>query len=280
MIERRVIIFSTGRAGTSLLSRMFDGLDLGQSLAHQSPGSRRLNILGNLLLQCRKNRAAKIAGSMYRRLKGTEIPYSTADPLLSILIAVYLQDAEHRAEMNWNFVHLVRDPRDFVTSFMNWKAQKFRRGLLHHFVPFWQPSPVLSGEYNLLTRLNMSKFEHFCWIWNFKNSYFKETFERSGRYFLLRLEDLVDRERGPDVFQNLLTFLDISSTRQDLGEWLKNKVNNSDIQRFPGWKNWSTEQARILDSHCGPLMKALGYGKEPHWLDLLNSNRSISVRSI
>lgn len=260
-------MLSTGRAGTSFLHRAFDRLDLGVTLSHQSRGSRRLNIAGNLLYDCKNG--PDYMRVLFRLLKGTQVPSSTTDPLLSIPIAIFLNKKSVYSKFPHKIIHLVRDPRDFVASFMNWRRQRLRRMFLHHVVPFWQPSPFLFPGHSAFSRLGMSKFGHYCWIWNFKNSFFRHQFENGPAYFLLRSEDLFSPDKGEEAFERLLTFIGCSHGIDSFEDLSASQVNASKLKGFPKWQRWSQTQARTLHKHCGALMVHYGYGNEPFWLKLL-----------
>lgn len=262
----RLIVLSTGRTGTKFLSQVFSALDRGD-ISHQGRYSRIINIVGNLGL-CGGFGASSRKFLLYI-LNKTDRMNSTADPLLSVPNTL-LQD--HHKEINGlKILHIIRDPRDFVTSFMNWRSQKLHRMFLHHCVPFWQPNPWCVGDASITTYFKMSKFEHFCWIWAFKNNLFETKWENSGaEYLRLRMEDVsaVPRSDGIGI-NNLASFLNISTSKLvDL--WNHSPVVNQSIKKhFPNWRQWPKGRAIIFDKYCGPLMAKYGYGSEPEWQELI-----------
>ena len=162
-------------------------------------------------------------------------------------------------------IHVVRDPRDFVTSFMNWKRQSAKRTILHHAVPAWQPNPWLSRECGLGSWLGMDKFEHFCWVWNFKNRLFEELADRVW-YRRLRLEDLVTGDRGVERFAELCRDMKLSVDPDfDPLTLMKTRVNPSQQGFTASWGAWTPDMAAVLERHCGDLMRRYGYGEEVEW---------------
>lgn len=265
MPESRYFILSTGRTGTTLLGQIFGDKI---SLKHQESGSRVINVLGNLT-------AAKLFPKkllnrfLVSQFGNGEVPHSTSDPLRSIPLSFFLLSGEHHCK--GKVIHLIRDPRDFVTSFMNWKKGSFKRTILHHFIPLWQPNPVFTGDVSVLGRLRMSKFEHFCWIWNYKNRFFQNSFSQSEDYFQLKFENLTSEEYSPSIIDSLLSFMEVESSNGNNFSLPQKKVNKSEKKYFPRWPDWTPAQAKVLDKWCGEPMRSLGYGKEKEWQELLIS---------
>jgi hypothetical protein len=115
----------------------------------------------------------------------------------------------------------------------------------------------------------MGKFEYFCWIWNFKNSFFAKLFKHKENYYLVRMEDLVDAQKGHQNFRKLFDFLELPSGKRDWDHLLNRKVNASTRNGFTNWKNWNSRQVEILDRYCGDLMRKYSYGNEESWIEKL-----------
>ena len=120
-------ILSTGRTGTNFLNKLFsrEYKDL-----HQTPDSRFYNIFGNMALFNSTSR-----NYLFDRMEKSKInnalPF-TLDPLKSISYYLYFKN---NTDLNPALVHLIRDPRDFVTSFMNWKNRSITGLIYHHITP-------------------------------------------------------------------------------------------------------------------------------------------------
>jgi len=262
-----LIILSTGRTGTKYLSNILS-VQFHIDIQHQGQYSRIINILGNLGL-CFAFEALSKAVISYIMNITDRMNKSTADPLLSVPHTLIKSSNLEISKLK--ILHILRDPRDFVTSFMNWRRQKLRRMFLHHCVPLWQPNPWFTGSVNFKTYIKMSKFEHFCWIWAFKNNLFETRWAKSkSNYIRFRMEDLINNNKN--CISEFASFLDLS--RPKLIEFINKSptVNRSDNHYFPRWKQWTKEQAMTLDKHCGPLMARYGYGSEPEWQELIKNN--------
>lgn len=257
----KIYVLSAGRSGTNLIYKIMKKIYPEFPITHQTEWSRLMNIIGNILL-IKPLPSSLIQKTLYY-LKRTKKPESTVDPLFSIPIAIFLSNSKEQYE--YKIVHLVRDPRDFVCSFINWKNQRIRRIFLHHFVPFWQPNPVFCDNISFLHRTKMSKFDYFSWIWNFKNRLFEDLFGGKENYYLIRLEDLVIENKGSNNLKRLNNFLGFPGTKKDLSHLLSKKVNITTKKNFLEWRNWHSQQAKILEKYCGALMRKYGYGREDEW---------------
>ena len=136
----KIYFLSTGRVGTSFLYKYFNTVYPELRLSHQLQWSRIINIIGNVPLSFKFR--GKLIHFAFKIFKKESVPASALDPLLSLPIYISIKN---NAISNTKIVHLVRDPRNFVTSFMNWKNQSLSKKILHYMVPFWQPFPKGKG---------------------------------------------------------------------------------------------------------------------------------------
>ncbi len=263
-----VYVVSAGRAGSTYVAGLLSRLDESLHVGHQVAASRVLNIAGNILLRVRSEKAqARVATSLLNRLSALD---STADPLQSVLLTLHLLNAEERHGAH--ILHLVRDPRDFVTSFMNWKDRSLSGRVAHHIFPFWQPSPLWQDGIGLRGRFKMSKFEHFCWVWTLKNRLFESLEGRRDKYLRVRFEDITG-SAGAEEVGRIARFLGIRSEDMTPTRLLATKQNASPAAGFPSWRAWDSELARVLHGRCGDEMSKYGYGLEPEWIDMKRSER-------
>lgn len=256
-----LFVLSTGRAGTNYLQRLLRRADGAPDVPHQQAGARLLNVVGTASFQLGWPALAERA---LRAVRGEQAFDSTADPLLTMALLQALP-----ARGDHTVLHLVRDPRDFVRSFVSWKRQSAKRTVLHHAVPLWQPNPFLAGDAGFADSLAMRKFERFAWVWAYKNRAIIERFSDHPNYHRFRLEDLTHSERGPAETERLLGALGLDATA--LAEDEARRPVNKSRDLFPPWRDWTPRQAAVLHRHAGGLMDTLGYGGEPAWLDLLHA---------
>ncbi len=250
--NQKFYILSTGRSGTTFLFTFFKNVYPELNLLHQLPWSRVINIIGNIPVSFKLRK--KLILLAFKILKKEIVPKSSLDPLSSFSIYIYLQNNSYK---NIKVVHLVRDPRDFVTSFMNWKNQSLSKTILHYLIPFWQPYPKENGV-NYIKWIFMSKFEKYCWVWYYKNSLFKQL-QNSCEYKLIRMEDLTKNTNMQDHLRDLVHFLELDDNVYDYQKFASHRVNKSTANKFTSFQHWTQKQKDTLQNICGDLMLEFGY---------------------
>lgn len=175
---------------------------------------------------------------------------------------------------NSKVAYIVRDPRSWVSSWMNFGRAIYSsydvRCLLNSRLT---PHHIAEDPYRERWK-SMSRFEKLCWSWGRENSYALKCAENSASASVFRFEDLFCAENNYDEMARLLAFVsefpDGSRAKWSFDrEFLRNKVNTSGRDIFPEWSAWESKQAELLDEHCGELMTQLGYGCEEQWQELL-----------
>jgi len=246
-----IYVLSTGRAGTNFLSKQFNTHFPHLKLTHQQQGSRIINIVANLPLT--NSVYLSFLGLLFKLFGRGYPPHSTIDPLLSLAIFKLIKYGRI-ARNNCLIVHLVRNPGAFVTSFMNWKRQSFKRTILHHLVPFWNPIPFHGISF--ISRLKMSKFENFCWVWNYKNACFLQL--REQNYILLRMEDLLKAESQKRTIETLASFFRLEMSKEIFFDG-NEQINKSNPKKFSAFQKWTQQEKKIMYKHCSALSKIMKY---------------------
>jgi hypothetical protein len=164
-----ILIISTGRTGTIFFSRLF--ADLYPTLAasyHERGNSRPMQILTNLHFSHLFPKSGLIAA--WKLFKSGEIEACEKPFHIDANCFLYgLAPLAPELYPNLKVLHIVRDPRSYVTSHLNFSRQKGTSFIANYFVPFWQPNPFLVGGLPLSRSFGFTRFEKYCWIWNFKN---------------------------------------------------------------------------------------------------------------
>lgn len=256
--SQNIYFLSTGRSGSTFLYHIFKEVYPELNITHQTSGSRLINVLSNIPFpRVIRN---KILKALFVLFKNQNLTESTVDPLLSMAILALLKEKNIENE-NIKIVHLVRDPRTFVTSFMNWKSSSIKKRILHHLIPFWQPSPRFDKNISFKEKITFNKFRQFCYVWNYKNYLFWSTFHNSANYKLIRFEDLTKSTIKQEKFLDLLEFLDLPLKDFYFNSFSKTKINKSDVRIFPNYDDWDDDKKNYIYNSCGSLMQNFGYDK-------------------
>ncbi|NWF64971.1 MAG: sulfotransferase [Chloroflexi bacterium] len=261
-----LLIISTGRTGTIFLARLFGELYPNIASYHERGKSRPVQIATNLHFAHVLPKGAVKA--IWRFLKGDEIKTCKKDYHLDANNFLYgLASLAPELYPNLRALHIVRDPRDYVTSQLNFSRQKRTSYIANYLVPFWQPNPFLIGELPISRAFRFSRFEKYCWVWDFKNRIMSRLENSTTPYLRIRFEDLFNENPEP-AFQRIIEFFGLPPI-ENIREKFREPANTSKPTFFPEWREWTPSQAVQLQALCGAQMKALGYGAEPEWQEKL-----------
>jgi hypothetical protein len=259
-----ILIISTGRTGTIFFSRLF--ADLYPTLAasyHERGNSRPMQILTNLHFSHLLPKSGLKAA--WKLFKGGEVEACEKQFHIDANCFLYgLAPLAPELYPNLKVLHIVRDPRAYVTSHLNFSRQKGTSYIANYFVPFWQPNPFLVGELPLSRAFDFTRFEKYCWIWNFKNRVMEGLENSATPYLRVRFEDLFNTGNPEEVFSKITDFLGLPHVT-GIREKFREPANTSTKTDFPEWHEWTPKQAAQLHAFCGDRMNKYGYGGEVEW---------------
>ena len=254
MPERTVFILSTGRTGTKTLA---NGLAEGNIRSlHQPPYSRILNIASNAYLHGWLSKGT--LECLVTRLREPQIVNSDSCYYVQVFSLDYLP-AKIISERypNVYIVHIIRDPRTFVSSYLNWMHTRFKSWVANKLVPGWHPSGFFTGEMSWRQWQQMDEFERVCWHWKYKNMLLEDLFEGEERYIRVRFEDLF-LAGDSSKLREILDFVEIPYERELEAILAKNR-NMGRKTYFPAWDEWEPRRKRELLNICAGKMKEYGY---------------------
>jgi hypothetical protein len=161
-------------------------------------------------------------------------------------------------------IHLVRDPRSYVTSAINSGAASGLKGLVASTFPFASLQPHRAEPQCFSAAKDWSPVERFAWGWTFVNRRLASVADHFGdRYRRVRYEELF----RPDgrAARELADWLELREIPGRLELLLRSPVNASRGSRIGPWERWSDGERAHLFAHCGELMQDLGYevGRTP-----------------
>lgn len=172
---------------------------------------------------------------------------------------------------NLHVLHLVRDPRDYVRSHINWVRHRLKSFIANCLVPFWQPNAWLLKEVPFRKWIRFSIFKRYCWIWNYKNHRIEQIKDKGFPYLRVLFEDFFQTADPIPALERMIKFLNLEYA-ENIEERFQRPVNPAKGKSFPHWMNWPSERCRQLHNLCGDTMTRYGYGKEKEWLQKLSSS--------
>lgn len=274
---RNVFVLSTGRTGTVYLADLLNQLD-GVVALHEPKPSRVLNAWTTAFLE----------GCVSVDFMTTALASKRRKTLRGVRADLYVEsnnfiagfaDALNEVFEAPTVVHIVRDPRDFVTSLTNRGDDTGIRRLFNKYVPYWAyvPTGVKKRQLNALSRA--------AYRWVAINTYLNEYGRTHQNYHFFKFEDVFDKQKPAELIRLLraigldtaqidtLDFAAKARSRQPRFSLLDrptDSANRSKHRAMADWREWPVADRRTLDAICGPLMRAYGYGDETEWRSSLD----------
>lgn len=176
-----------------------------------------------------------------------------------------------------NSIYIVRDPRTWIQSSLNFGHWYHKRDYIHLFgLGRLNPSMFANDKYKEEWN-SFSTFQKLCWAWQKLVSFALERIEKEPRVKCYRYEDLFVSHKRYDTLQEMLAFMtrfpDGTSVNFRIPEGILSTVVHRSEKNFPAWPQWSASECQQVSEMCGPLMKQLGYGEEPEWKAKLSLKR-------
>lgn len=165
---------------------------------------------------------------------------------------------------------IMRDPRNWVRSWMNKTGRYDKRDWVSRLPP-GRLTPEKVGDSEWIDRWpEFDTFGRLTWEWSFLNRRMLSAVERTPNARVFRFEDVF----APDgkTLHELVEFAASHGERayalRDVEKFTRT-VKNSSTGDMEHWRSWGSDQVRLMDEICGPIMRRFGYGLEPEWQALI-----------
>jgi hypothetical protein len=273
-----ILIVSTGRTGTIFFANLLRELCPQAESYHERGFSRPLNILTNcqlagLIPKSMLTSAWKLLKDSDLRKAKKEFYFETNNFLYGIVVIA------PELYPGLRVVHIIRDPRTYVRSHLNWSSYRLKSYIANHLTPFWQPNPFLMKQMTFKAWTKLTQFERFCWIWDFKNRLIGSLEKSTTPYLRVYFEDFFG---GPDPelhMNRILLFAGLPEVK-NIRNRFTNPINETKNRTFPSWIDWETSLCARLYMQCGELMHDYGYGQEPEWIEKVERGKNINKEDI
>ncbi len=251
------ILVSTGRTGTRALAQYLDKAYPDVKALHEPSPSRNLKRISNRYLCKRISRDDLVRALTDSRrdllARITEPIYIESNPFLRGFL-----DAFDEVFGGPLIVHIVRDPRTFIRSYINFGAFRGLKGLAAAYYPFWELKPELYERSPARRWRDMSPAERGAWRWATINGELNRGEELFGeRYLRLRFEDLFTPDGSG--LRTLTDWIGLPEKAEVAEAARTEKVNASRDRGFPKWENLDPGLRNAVLAHCKDMMQTYGY---------------------
>lgn len=259
--EKVVLIVSNGRTGTKAIAQHLDRCYDNVRALHEPPPSWRLRIASIKAFSGHISKAELVEMLVrHRRQLVEQIDrpiYIESNPLLQGFIEAFGEVFE-----NPMIVHVVRDPRTFVRSSINFGALSGVKRLASTFYPYWLPKPEHFDARCERRWSDMRQVERMAWFWRIVNTALNRGEAIYGhKYLRITFEELFAKDgSGLDRLTDWIGLPRSPALREEAN---RENVNASRKEVLPRWEQWSAEDQQNLLRHCGELMQLYGYPVEP-----------------
>lgn len=143
------------------------------------------------------------------------------------------------------FLHLIRDGRDVVRSFMA-RGHYTGDSIGHHSI-----KPRIDDPYYQKWE-DFTRFEKLCWLWMDSNNRIAPFIENH-----IKFEDMLGDYSY--FHSNIESYLNIKIGKSLWSEYVSKPSNITKIQILPHWEEWDIEQTESFNRICGETMRKYGY---------------------
>ncbi|MCK5659279.1 MAG: hypothetical protein KAH96_05335 [Alphaproteobacteria bacterium] len=170
---------------------------------------------------------------------------------------------------NSNSIFIVRDPRTWVRSRIDW-GDWYSKLDYNKLLNLGRLSPYMfENENNSNLWPSYSQFQKLCWAWNKITSFALSRISSEARLKIFKYEDLFLSNNRYEHMNNLLEsitiFPDGDKYHYKLRPGILDKVVHASKKNFPLWVEWTHKLAHQLDMICGETMRKFDYGEEREW---------------
>ncbi len=244
-----VFILSTGRTGTTFLADFLNHYG-NITAAHEPKPSRVLRMWSMASLEGRVSKdylAAAFSKKRHKALKNVHTPvYIESNPFVA-----GFTDALKELFDDPIIIHVVRDPRTYITSSINHGNTVGLKSFFNKYVPFWVYTPKGYRQSQLEPVLRTA--EH----WRVINETLQKYGKSSKNYYLFKFEEVFSGKQ--EKLGDLLKI--IGAPKGALEEFKNSKVprNKAQHNQIKSWEEWPKSQREQVEKICGKLMQSYGY---------------------
>jgi hypothetical protein len=263
MPEKVVVILSTGRTGTAALAHFFNTSYDDVTALHEPKPTRHLRLLSN----------RAVAKGISPATATRALALSRRRLLNSLTRPIYI-------ESNWYLyglldalrpvfgqplvLHVVRDPRTFIPSYLNYGTFRGLKWLATNLLPYWYLRPEQAQARPTRRWSQMGQPERLAFHWHAVNRELDRAAAMFGEdYRRMRYEDLFN----PDApaLGELLDWIGLPDSAKLRDQMRSDRVNASTGRGSANWQKIDADVRRGILELCAEQMERYGYaGDDSH----------------
>ena len=261
-LEQVVVILSTGRTGTKALAHFFNTTYDNVTALHEPRPSRHLRLASNRAMAkgMSSDAAVRTLGNARSQLLA-----SLTRPIYiesNWYIYAFLDALRPVFGQNTKVLHVVRDPRTYVPSMLNYGTYKGLKAVATKFLPYWYIRPEQMSDNPAKRWSQMSEAERLAWHWKVVNTELDRAPAMFGDdYLFMRYEDIFNPDGSG--LAKLLPWIGLSENAELL-EKIRGERVNASTGRSSAWAKIDAEARRSVIEMCGEQMRRYGYTVDPN----------------
>ncbi len=164
---------------------------------------------------------------------------------------------------HYRIVVIVRDPRDWVVSNMNWETMYGRRDWISR-LKLGRLNPAMLNDEQYRDRWqHFTRFQKLCWAWSAIYAILLRETADDPNAIIVKFEDLFHNGQKYEYLDNLLGFITAFASRRF--DWrtvqgvLEKTANPNISNAFPGWQDWKPEMKADLERLCANVAEKFNY---------------------
>lgn len=164
---------------------------------------------------------------------------------------------------NYKIVIITRDPKDWVTSNMNWQQWYGKKDWVNKLNAGRINPSITKDEFYKNKWRNFNRFQKLCWAYQFiYNNLLKNSFNDIN-IKVFKYEDLFIHKEKYSHLENLIQFIvnfdDAFFNYQIPINILEKRINKNISSSFPIYKSWDKKLTKQYLNICGEIQNKLNY---------------------
>jgi hypothetical protein len=252
-----VVVVSTGRTGTQALAHHLDASYPDVTALHEPRPSRHLRLLSNQAVAGKLPRHAAVRAlvrSRQRLFARTHTPVYVESNWYVYGLLEAVREIAPRVKV----LHVVRDPRTYIPSGINFGQFRGLRAIATRFLPYWYLKPEHAKDPPALRWSQMTDPQRLAWHWTVCNGEIDRVAPLFGdNYLFMKYEEIFSKDAAG--LGRLLAWMGLEENASIREKMREKKVNASTARRCPKWEQWEPAERKAVLDMCGERMQQYGY---------------------